>query len=63
MLDSYNEPLYFENIEEAVKCVADIVGHPVEPNVDAIIQALDDYLEEHENDDTWYSFHVFEEVE
>ena len=58
LLDSYDEPLYFETIEEAVKCVADIVGHPVEPNVEAIDQALDDYLAEHE-DDTWYSFHEF----
>ena len=58
LLDSYDEPLYFETIEEAAKCVSDIVGHPVEPNVEAIDQALDDYLEVHE-DDTWYSFHEF----
>lgn len=29
LLDSYDEPLYFEEIEEAAKCVSDIVGHPV----------------------------------
>lgn len=51
-------------IEEAAKCVSDIVGHPVEPNVEAIDQALDDYLTEHEDNDTWYSFHEFiEDVE
>ncbi len=64
LLDSYEEPLYFVDIEEAAKCVADIVGHSVEPSVEAIDQALDDYLEVHEDDDTWYSFHEFiEEVE
>ena len=59
LLDSYEEPLYFVDIEEGAKCVSDIVGHPVEPNVEAIDQALDDYLAEHEDDDTWYSFHEF----
>ena len=56
-LDSYNEPLYFVTIDEAAKCVSDIVGHPVDPNVEAIDQALDDYLEVHEDNNTWYSFH------
>ncbi len=59
LLDSYDEPLYFETIDEAAKCVSDIVGHPVEPIVEAIDQALDDYLAEHEDNDTWYSFHEF----
>ena len=59
LLDSYDEPLYFETINEAAKCVSDIVGHPVEQSVEAIDQALDDYLEVHEDDDTWYSFHEF----
>ena len=64
LLDGNEEPLYFETIDEAAKCVADIVGHPVESNVEAIDQALDDYLEVHEDDDTWYSFHEFiEDVE
>ena len=64
LLDSYNEPLYFETIDEAAKCVSDIVGHPIEPSVEAIDQALDDYLQVHKDDDTWYSFHEFiEEVE
>ena len=64
LLDNYNEPLYFEDIEEAAKCVSDIVGHTIEPSVEAIDQALDDYLAEHEDNDTWYSFHEFiEDVE
>ena len=56
-LDSYEEPLYFEDIEDAAKCVSDIVGYTIEPNVEAIDQTLDDYLTEHEGNDTWYSFH------
>ena len=59
LLDSYNEPLYFLTINEAAKCVSDIVGHSVEPSVETIDQALEDYLTEHESDDTWYSFHEF----
>ena len=56
---SPQKPLYFEDIEEAAKCVSHIVGHPIEPNVEAIDAALDDYLAEHEDNDTWYSFHEF----
>ena len=59
LLDSYEEPLHFETIEEAAKCVSDIVGHPIEPSVETIDQALEDFLTEHESDDTWYSFHEF----
>lgn len=59
MLDSYDEPLYFDNIRDAARCVSDIVGHPVEPSVEAIDEALDDYLAEHEDNDTLYSFHGF----
>lgn len=54
--------LFFFFGSVGAKCVSDIVGHPVEPNVEAIGQALDDYLEVHEDDDTWYSFHEFEEI-
>ena len=61
-LDSYEEPMYFDDIRDASRYVSEIVGHEVEPNVESIIQALDDYLEEHEDEDTWYSFHEFEEI-
>ena len=61
-LDSYEEPMYFDDIRDASRCISEIVGHEVESNVESIIQALDDYLEEHEDEDTWYSFHEFEEI-
>ena len=57
--DSSDGLQHFETIEEAARCVADIVGHPIEPSVETIDAALDDYLEVHEDDDTWYSFHEF----
>ena len=52
LLDSYDEPLYFETIDEAAKCVSDIVSHTVELSVEAIDHPLDDYLEVHEDSDT-----------
>ena len=61
-LDSYDEPQYFDDIRDASRCVSEIVGHEVVPNVESIISALDDYLEEHEDEDIWYSFHEFEEI-
>ena len=61
-LDSYDEPLYFETIGEAAECVSDIVGHPVEATIKAIDEALDEYVEEHEDDDIFYSFHEFKIV-
>ena len=58
-LDSYDEPLYFDTIEEAAECVSSIVGHDVRATVDAVSLALDDYMEEHEDDEReiFYSFH------
>lgn len=52
LLDSFEEPLYFETIEDAAKCVSDIVGHVVDESTEAIISAIDDYLETHGDDDT-----------
>ena len=59
LLDCYDKPFYFETIEKAAKGISDIVSHTAEPTVEAIDQALDDYLEVHEDNDTWYSFHEF----
>ena len=63
LLDNYEEPLYFETIEEAAECVSSIVGHKVDPAVKTIDEALENYLEEHENEDVFYSFHEFTVVE
>ena len=63
-LDSYDDPMYFETIEEAAKYVSSIVCREVEPNVSAIERALDDYTEIRvENDeDVFYSFHEFQRI-
>ena len=58
-LDSYDDWYYFKTIEEAAKHVSGIVGHEVEATVKAINEALEDYLEEHEDEDIFYSFHEF----
>ena len=63
LLDNYEEPLYFETIEEAAECVSSIVGHKVDPTVKTIDEALEDYLEEHEDEDVFYSFHEFKVVQ
>lgn len=62
MLDSYDEPQYYETIEGASEDVSEIVGYKVEPDVTAINNALDKYMEEHPGDENWYSFHTFELV-
>ena len=64
-LDSYEDWEYFETLDEATKFVSKIIGHEVEPRVDAIDKELDNYMEEHEeeNEDIFYSFHEFKVVE
>ena len=63
LLDNYDEPLYYETIEEAVESVSEIVGHKVQATVEAIEEALNDYEEEHEDEDVFYSFHEFQNCE
>ena len=64
-LDSFEDWEYFETLDEAAKFVSKIIGHEVEPRADAIDKALDNYVEEHEeeNEDIFYSFHEFKVVE
>lgn len=65
LLDSYEDWIYFENIEEASEYVSGIVGYTFEANVDAIVTALHDFVEKHqdENPDIFYSFHEFKVAE
>ena len=52
---------YFQTIYKAAKYVSEIVGHKVEAGVNTVSQALDDYIEEDEEDnpDVFCSFHEF----
>lgn len=61
-LDSCEDWDYFETIEEVVEHVKSIVGHDVEADADKIQKALDAYVEEHEDEDLFYSLHEFTEV-
>lgn len=62
-LDSYDDDSeYFTTIEEAAEYVSGIIGEKVEPDKNAIEEALDEYMEELD-EDVWYSFHEFTVVD
>lgn len=63
LLDNEDEPLYFQTIEDAAVTITSIVGHPVEATVEAIEKALEDYEKDHEDENTWYSFHAYEVID
>lgn len=54
---------YFRTIEEAAEYASGIVGLIVDPEVGAIEKALEEYMEQQDDDDIWYSFHEFVVVE
>ena len=62
-LDTGEDWEYFETIEQVAKFVSEIVGKNVTPTEKDVNQALEDYMEEHEDDDMYFSFHKFEIVE
>lgn len=64
-LDSYDEPMYFETIEEAQKYIETLVGHPVEATFDALDAAVNEYQEEQEEKgiDCFWALHEFTEVD
>ena len=53
----------FNTIEEAAEFVSEIVNQKVDANMTAIEKALDNYEEENEDDDVFYSFHQIQVVE
>ena len=63
LLNNNDELLYFNTIEEAAEYVSGIVNQKVEANMEAIEKALDNYEEEHEDDDVYFSFHEFQVVD
>ena len=60
-LDSNEGWEYFKTLDEVADFVSKIVGYDVEPSVNVIQNALDAYVEEHEeeNENLFYSFHEF----
>ena len=52
---------YFETIEEAAKYIVEIIGKVLKLDFAEIENAIDEYMEEHDNsDESWMSFHRFE---
>ncbi|MBQ5461844.1 MAG: hypothetical protein IIT55_08400, partial [Bacteroidaceae bacterium] len=63
LLNNNDEPLYFNTIEEAAEYVSGIVNQKVEANMTAIEKALDNFEEENEDDDVYFSFHQIQVVD
>ena len=63
LLNNNDEPLYFNTIEEAAEYVSGIVNQKVEANMEAIEKALDNFEEENEDEDVYFSFHEFQVVD
>ena len=63
-IDSYDGGLeYFETIEEVASYLSDI-KKDLKPDFAEIEQAIDDYMEEHDNDEKyWMSLHKFDVVD
>ena len=60
-LDFYDGLEYFETIEEAAKYIGERIGTELKPDFTEIDKAIDDYLEEHDDEEeAWMSFHQFE---
>lgn len=54
---------YFRTVEEAANYVSEIIGKEVKPDKNAVGEALDEYMEEQDDEDVRYYFHEFEIVE
>lgn len=60
-LDSYDGLEYFETIEEAAEYIGETIGKKLTPDFAEIENAIDEYMEEHDNsDESWMSFHKYQ---
>lgn len=62
-LDFYDGLEYFETIEVAAEFIGKRIGKTLKLDFAEIEKVIDDYLEEHDNDESWMSFHKFEVYE
>lgn len=61
MLDYYDGCDYFYNIDEAAEFIGKyLLDMELEHTVEAIEKAIDDWLEEHDDEKDWMSFHKFD---
>lgn len=65
VLDYTEDVEYFETIDQAVEFIEELIGIKIEDKtVNSIQKAMDNYVEENENEeDQYFSFHEFEEVD
>jgi hypothetical protein len=55
---------YFETIEEAAEYIGEIIGKELKSDFAEIENAIDNYMEEHNNDEKcWMSLHKFDVVD
>ena len=59
-LHFYDGLEYFETIEAAAEFIGERIGKTLKPNYAKIEREIDDYLEEHDDDEHWMSFHKFD---
>jgi hypothetical protein len=59
-LDFFDGLEYFEDIKEAAGYIGRIIGKDLKLDFTEIEKVIDDYLEEHDDDESWMSFHRFE---
>lgn len=60
-LDYYDGLEYFETIDAAAKFIGERIGKTLKTDYAEIEKEIDDYLEEHDDDEEcWMSFHKFE---
>ena len=63
-LDSYDGLEYFETIEKAAEFIGERIGKELPSDFAEIENAIDVYMEEHDNsDESWMSFHKFEVID
>lgn len=65
VLDYTEDVEYFETIDQAVEFIEELIGIKIEDKtVNGIQKAMDNYVKENENEeDQYFSFHEFEEVD
>ena len=64
VLDYTENVDYFETIDQAVEFIEELIGLKIEDKtVNGIQEKLDEYVEKNDEEDQYFSFHEFEEVD
>ena len=64
VLDYTEDVEYFETIDQAVEFIEELIGLKIEDKtVNGIQEKLDEYVEKNDEEDLFFSFHEFEEVD